>query len=183
MSGLPAGNCSHVFCIECLRSWRDRDGKSEDVIESGVHKKCPYCRTPSKFITPSSVFFPERHPGKAATIERYKASLARISCKYFTKSKPDDPFCPFGKDCLYRHERTDGTPHTFKHGTDYYMPLWRHRYRLDQSPEAGTQHPDAWSIEGLAIASSSAANFIFERITGTSRVCIYVTLLCTLTKY
>ncbi|TFY78815.1 hypothetical protein EWM64_g5196 [Hericium alpestre] len=117
-------DCSHIFCLDCLRTWRDRDGKNEDMLYSRVNKKCPYCRTASKFVTPSSLFYPTGHPGKAAAVERYKASMARIKCKYFLESKPNDRFCPFGRDCLYQHQNDDGTPYVFKHGTDYYMPRW-----------------------------------------------------------
>ncbi|THH13452.1 hypothetical protein EW146_g6767 [Bondarzewia mesenterica] len=125
-------DCSHVFCITCLRGWRDSD-KSEDIQLSGVNKKCPYCRAQSKFVTPSSHFYPHGHPGKTATIERYKASMARVACKYFEESKPDNPFCPFGSDCLYKHENVDGTQYIFSHGVDYYMAQWRMRRRQSRS--------------------------------------------------
>ncbi|KAA1468815.1 hypothetical protein DENSPDRAFT_771943 [Dentipellis sp. KUC8613] len=124
--GLLSG-CSHIFC--CLRNWRDREGKNEEMLFSHVNKKCPYCRTFSKSVTPSSHFYPDGHPGKAAAIERHKASTSRIPCRYFQESQPNDRFCPFGRDCIYLHENEDGTPYIFHAGVDHYMRV-RHNLTL-----------------------------------------------------
>ncbi|KAJ4000945.1 hypothetical protein F5050DRAFT_1561922 [Lentinula boryana] len=118
--GLLAG-CSHVFCITCLKEWRDPRAKSFDVVQSRVHKKCPMCRTPSKFITPSSLFYKHSDPRKEQTISAYKDSMARLPCRYFVQSKAKKPFCPFGKDCFYQHLNDDGTPYTFAEGVDASM--------------------------------------------------------------
>ncbi|KAH9072112.1 hypothetical protein EDB83DRAFT_196514 [Lactarius deliciosus] len=115
-------DCSHVFCIDCIRNWRGQESSSEDVTFSRLHKKCPYCRTLSKFVIPSSHFYPSGHPGKTAALERYKASLQRIPCRYFTASKPDSRYCPFGRDCMYQHQNEDGTPYIFNKGADFHMP-------------------------------------------------------------
>ncbi|KAH9166326.1 hypothetical protein EDB89DRAFT_1857551 [Lactarius sanguifluus] len=116
-------DCSHVFCIDCIRNWRGQESSSEDVTFSRLHKKCPYCRTLSKFVIPSSHFYPSGHPGKTAALERYKASLQRIPCRYFTTSKPDCRYCPFGRDCMYQHQNEDGTPYIFNKGADFHMPV------------------------------------------------------------
>ncbi|KAI8996578.1 hypothetical protein BD414DRAFT_408568 [Trametes punicea] len=120
--GLLSG-CSHVFCISCIKNWRGNDGKPDDIVEAGTTKKCPMCRAPSRFVTPSSYFYPEGHPKKVEVIERYKASMSRVKCKYFEKSRPEKRFCPFGKDCFYKHENSDGTPYVFEHGASYYMEV------------------------------------------------------------
>ncbi|KAI0305896.1 hypothetical protein B0F90DRAFT_937659 [Multifurca ochricompacta] len=114
-------DCSHIFCIDCIRNWRGQESSSDEVAFTHVQKKCPYCRTPSKFVTPSSHFYPGGHPGKAIIIERYKSSLQRIPCKYFTASSPDSRYCPFGHDCMYQHLNEDGTPYVFHKGVDHYM--------------------------------------------------------------
>ncbi|KAH9034656.1 hypothetical protein EDB84DRAFT_1588215 [Lactarius hengduanensis] len=106
----------------CIRNWRGQESSSEDVTFSRLHKKCPYCRTLSKFVIPSSHFYPSGHPGKIAALERYKASLQRIPCRYFTASKPDGRYCPFGRDCMYQHQNEDGTPYIFNKGADFHMP-------------------------------------------------------------
>lgn len=122
-------DCSHVFCIACIRNWRGQESMADDFQLSYVHKKCPYCRTPSKFVVPSSHFYPKDHPGKAITIERYKASLQRVPCKYFIASTPGHRYCPFGRDCMYQHLNEDGTPYIFSRGVDYYMPQRDRRLR------------------------------------------------------
>ncbi|KAI0714210.1 hypothetical protein C8T65DRAFT_573653 [Cerioporus squamosus] len=117
--GLLIG-CSHVFCLPCIKSWRGTEGKSVDILEAGTTKTCPMCRTTSRFVTPSSLFFADGDPKKAEAIEKYKHSMARIKCKYFERSSRKR-FCPFGKDCFYKHENEDGTPYVFPYGVEYYM--------------------------------------------------------------
>ncbi|OBZ73831.1 E3 ubiquitin-protein ligase makorin-1 [Grifola frondosa] len=107
----------------CIREWRDPDGKSNDIVSSGNTKRCPFCRVKSRFVTPSSHFYPEGHPGKLAIIEQYKASMARVPCRYFQKSPSSKRFCPFGKDCFYQHQNEDGTPYVFTLGVDHYMEV------------------------------------------------------------
>ncbi|KAF9453513.1 hypothetical protein P691DRAFT_658377 [Macrolepiota fuliginosa MF-IS2] len=117
--GLLSG-CSHIFCITCIRQWRDQKGQ----IEHGNIKKCPMCREPSKFITPSSRFWRHGHPEKERVTKAYKESMARVSCRYFQRSRQmgkTQPLCPFGKDCFYQHLNDDGTPHIFKNGADVCM--------------------------------------------------------------
>ncbi|KAI0820800.1 hypothetical protein BC628DRAFT_1329536 [Trametes gibbosa] len=120
--GLLAG-CSHVFCISCIKNWRESEGKSVDIIQAGTTKTCPMCRTSSRFVTPSTFFYAEGHPMKTLVIEKYKASMARVKCKYFEKSRPHNRFCPFGKECFYKHENADGTLFVFEHGAAYYMEV------------------------------------------------------------
>ncbi|GJE90973.1 hypothetical protein PsYK624_071200 [Phanerochaete sordida] len=118
--GLLPG-CSHIFCLQCIKNWRERKGKSEEVIFSGAIKKCPLCRTSSKFVVPSSVFYTQKDSRRAAAIEKYKASMARVPCKFFERSLPDDRYCPFGNDCFYQHRNADGTPYQFQRGVEYYI--------------------------------------------------------------
>ncbi|KZT27820.1 hypothetical protein NEOLEDRAFT_1059740 [Neolentinus lepideus HHB14362 ss-1] len=120
--GLLVG-CSHVFCIKCIREWRDASHKSSETVSSGVIKKCPYCRVEACFIAPSSLYYPEGHPGKERTIQKYKESMARVPCRYFGKSPPNDRFCPFGRDCFYQHQNEDGTPYVFDKGLRHYLPV------------------------------------------------------------
>ncbi|KAF7796341.1 hypothetical protein EIP86_007518 [Pleurotus ostreatoroseus] len=101
-----------------LLGWRDHKDKDSDLIYSGNTKKCPTCRTPSKFVTPSSIFYPNGHPGKELAIANYKDAMSRIPCKHFQESSPVDRFCPFGKDCFYQHLDLDGTPYVFEHGVE-----------------------------------------------------------------
>ncbi|KAH9935942.1 uncharacterized protein BXZ73DRAFT_45332 [Epithele typhae] len=112
--GLLLG-CSHVFCISCIKSWRGAGEKSSDIVEAGTTKTCPMCRTPSRFVTPSTIFVPEGDCRKSEIIEGYKASMSRVKCKYFEKSPVIKRFCPFGDDCFYLHEGLDGKAHKFNY--------------------------------------------------------------------
>lgn len=73
---------------QCIRQWRASSKKDSDVVTTETAKSCPYCRTSSRFVTPSSQFFPENHPRKAEIIARYRASMARVPCKYVDFSHP-----------------------------------------------------------------------------------------------
>ncbi|KAI0741936.1 hypothetical protein C8Q80DRAFT_1286496, partial [Daedaleopsis nitida] len=120
--GLLMG-CSHVFCMPCIKNWRNSQGKSTDILEAGTTKTCPMCRASSRFVTPSTVFYAEGDSKKHETAQKYKASMARIKCKHFEKSPANKRFCPFGKECFYKHENEDGTPYVFDRGADYYMEV------------------------------------------------------------
>ncbi|TFK92438.1 hypothetical protein K466DRAFT_480547 [Polyporus arcularius HHB13444] len=117
--GLLIG-CSHVFCLPCIKNWRGSEGKSSEILEAGTTKTCPMCRTTSRYVTPSSLFFAEGDPRKADAIEKYKNSMARVKCRYFERSSRKR-FCPFGKDCFFKHENDDGTPYVFSYGVEHYM--------------------------------------------------------------
>ncbi|KAF8586032.1 hypothetical protein K439DRAFT_1002083 [Ramaria rubella] len=149
--GLLSG-CSHAFCLnvccssqrliasetlridsiasQCIRKWREPEGKGVEMTDSRIHKTCPMCRVSTKFIVPSSRFYAQDSPHKADVIAKYKQSMARVPCRYFVHSKPGNRFCPFGRDCFYRHANADGTPYEFPHGVDVMMSIWpRHRRR------------------------------------------------------
>ncbi|KAF7308653.1 hypothetical protein HMN09_00714700 [Mycena chlorophos] len=115
--GLLTG-CGHIFCLPCLKQWRSNP--NPDVVESGNTKRCPMCRTESKFIVPSSKFYVHGHPDKEMAITRYKASMKRVDCKHFQRSLEtrSTPFCPYGRDCFYRHRNPDGTEYNPTHGID-----------------------------------------------------------------
>jgi len=152
-------SCSHICCLPCIRGWRDPTGKTPDLVESGNTKKCPYCRTPSKLITPSSVFYPSGDPRKNAMIESYKASMARMSCKYFERSTRR--YCPFGRDCFYQHKNRDGTTYVFPFGADYYLQRSRQRRR---------NHFSSTDYEGPVPGIARALAILRERLLGSSLI-------------
>ncbi|KAH8104134.1 hypothetical protein BXZ70DRAFT_968741 [Cristinia sonorae] len=145
---LPA--CSHIYCIQCIRDWRDRNGKSIEMVVTGNTKKCPLCRSLSPFVVPSSHFYPDGHPGKETMIEKYKASMARVACRHFQNSPPSDRFCPFGKDCFYQHLNSDGTPFIFEHGVSYYIKQASRR-RHHNSAENDAEDNNPW-LQDLSTA-------------------------------
>lgn len=44
-------NCSHPFCISCIRDWRSRTDEQGQATRS-----CPLCRTKSWFVIPSNIW-------------------------------------------------------------------------------------------------------------------------------
>jgi Ring finger domain len=91
-------NCSHVFCLECIREWRRQ--REQDKLNL---RKCPICRVESFFIFPSdTVLYGDK---KLEEMEKYKIGLSKIKCRY---EEGKDSKCPFGLSCLYLH--TGGLP-------------------------------------------------------------------------
>lgn len=114
--------CSHPFCLNCLRDWRKSSKKDIHLVFSNIIKTCPLCRAESRFITPSSRFYPLGDPKREELIAAYKESMARINCRYFEKSSPIKRFCPYGSDCFYKHEDPiTGTVHRFDYGVEKMM--------------------------------------------------------------
>ncbi|KAG6844636.1 hypothetical protein H0H87_005293 [Tephrocybe sp. NHM501043] len=127
------GGCNHIFCIDCIRKWRDPTGKGSDI--SNI-KKCPMCRAKCRYIIPSSRFCKDG-PEKQQIVQKYKDSMARVPCKHFASTKaknPNKPMCPFGKDCFYQHLNEDGTPYTFEHGAEISLHNWAQRNGLRHAP-------------------------------------------------
>lgn len=92
-------NCHHIFCLECIRTWR-----SSSNYEHKVVKACPECRTKSDFVTPTK-YWPENDQAKKNLIQSYKDNLQKIHCKFF---KRGDGLCPFGSKCFYLHMDRQG---------------------------------------------------------------------------
>ncbi|KZT59091.1 hypothetical protein CALCODRAFT_215166 [Calocera cornea HHB12733] len=73
-------------------------------------------------------------------IAAYKASMARVPCRYFARSlamNPPRPYCPYGKDCFYDHKLPTGDVHVFPHGADYYMTVHRDRTQRQRRSQFG----------------------------------------------
>jgi len=91
--------CDHAFCITCIKAWRSSGSLSDDRRS---RRACPVCRVPSDFVVPCFYFC--RDVEKAALIQRFRASRAKIPCRYFSQSG----FCPFRDDCMFGHVTADG---------------------------------------------------------------------------
>lgn len=158
--GLLEG-CNHIFCIGCIKKWRDPSGKPGDVVESGNTKKCPMCRTPSRFITPSSKFCIGGE--KADAIKAYQASMGRVPCRYFQTSlakNKNKPLCPFGRDCFYKHVKEDGTPFQFQGGVDVSM----RRHRAANWLEDNDFFHFPLDIDSLSLSDAEAVNLAMNRL-------------------
>lgn len=93
-------NCSHCFCLDCLRKWRQ-----EKQFENKIVRSCPECRVQSDFVCPSR-YWCETKEEKVQLIDDYKKALSNKACKYFNGGRGE---CPFGNRCFYLHALPDGT--------------------------------------------------------------------------
>lgn len=93
-------NCSHIFCLECIRTWRQAKN-----FENKIKRGCPTCRISSDFVCPSIVWVESREE-KDRLINDYKKACNTTHCKHF---KQGTGKCPFGNKCFYKHALPDGT--------------------------------------------------------------------------
>ncbi|XP_069823722.1 E3 ubiquitin-protein ligase makorin-1 isoform X1 [Dendropsophus ebraccatus] len=92
-------NCSHSYCLKCIRRWR-----SAKQFESKIIKSCPECRITSNFVIPSEYWVEEKEE-KQKLIQKYKEAMSNKSCRYFDEGRGT---CPFGGNCFYKHAYPDG---------------------------------------------------------------------------
>ncbi|XP_061298497.1 probable E3 ubiquitin-protein ligase makorin-1 [Pezoporus flaviventris] len=88
-------NCSHAYCLGCIRKWR----RSRD-FQSTVIKACPECRITSSYYIPHKYWVSEGAE-KEKLIKTFKARTGKIRCKFFAQNRG---CCPFKSDCIYLHE-------------------------------------------------------------------------------
>ncbi|XP_043944418.1 E3 ubiquitin-protein ligase makorin-1 [Protopterus annectens] len=92
-------NCSHTYCLKCIRKWRNAKH-----FESKIIKSCPECRITSNFVIPSEYWVEDKEE-KQKLIMKYKEAMSNKSCRYFDEGRGN---CPFGGNCFYRHAYPDG---------------------------------------------------------------------------
>lgn len=85
-------NCHHVFCLPCIREWRNQKEKQDRLNL----RKCPICRVDSFVIIPALHYMTGEEKAREKT--KYVEHLSMIPCKNFGKGQ-----CPFGSSCLYLH--------------------------------------------------------------------------------
>ncbi|XP_011196716.1 probable E3 ubiquitin-protein ligase makorin-1 [Zeugodacus cucurbitae] len=92
-------NCNHIFCLECIRKWRQAK-----QFEHKITRSCPECRVSSDFVCPSA-FWVETKEEKDKLLNDYRLALGVKDCKYFKKGSGK---CPFGNKCFYKHALPNG---------------------------------------------------------------------------
>ncbi|XP_063212930.1 probable E3 ubiquitin-protein ligase makorin-1 [Chroicocephalus ridibundus] len=92
-------NCSHAYCVGCIRKWR----RSRD-FQSVVIKACPECRVTSSYYIPHKYWVSDVAE-KEKLINTFKARTGKIRCKFFVRNRGR---CPFKSDCIYLHELPAG---------------------------------------------------------------------------
>lgn len=91
-------NCEDMFCLECLREWRNQKEKQDRANL----RRCPLCRVESFVVIPSSTFLVGEE--KRVEKDKYCKYLSSIPCKNYDRGNGS---CQFGSSCLYKH---DGEP-------------------------------------------------------------------------
>ncbi|CAF1229362.1 unnamed protein product [Didymodactylos carnosus] len=84
-------NCDHLFCFDCILTWR----KSNFEV---ARKCCPLCRKKSTFIAPSWRWF-SSDSDKRTIIDSHKIYLKSIPCRTLSHYGQ----CRFGNKCYYNH--------------------------------------------------------------------------------
>lgn len=88
--------CEHVFCMNCMLEWR----KSFDTLDQIEQKrKCPICRTYSRFVIASDTFY-QKSNDKARIIKEWMQIMKRETCPMYRR-------CPDGLDCIFWHDSRD----------------------------------------------------------------------------
>ncbi|XP_077155678.1 putative E3 ubiquitin-protein ligase makorin-1 isoform X1 [Ranitomeya variabilis] len=92
-------NCSHAYCVGCIKRWRKTRDFQHEVI-----KGCPQCRVKSSYFIPHRYWI-EDSDEKIQLIEDFKAKTGKIRCRFFLRS---NGYCPFKSECIYRHDMPHG---------------------------------------------------------------------------
>ncbi|XP_073526750.1 uncharacterized protein [Phyllobates terribilis] len=92
-------NCSHAYCVGCIKRWRKTRDFQHEVI-----KGCPQCRVKSSYFIPHRYWI-EDSDEKVQLIEDFKAKTGKIRCRFFLRS---NGYCPFKSECIYLHDLPHG---------------------------------------------------------------------------
>jgi hypothetical protein len=140
--------CKHVFCIDCLRKWRqNRTYKSE------VSRSCPECRQMSQLVLASHQWV-EDADEKRQLFQTYRDRLRLIHCRFDRKLR----VCPYGSACMYKHERprlSGMTSHQSSHNT----------YGSSTSASSGNS-ASAAAVAALASVSLAASSPMADHLAG-----------------
>lgn len=85
-------NCDHVFCYECVVSWK------RSKYNNAESESCPVCKVRSSFITPSKHWF-ENKDEKHRIIKKHRNHLKTLPCRYYLRHG----FCRYSDRCFYDH--------------------------------------------------------------------------------
>lgn len=99
-------NCSHAFCLDCIRDWRATYDKK---VSKSHYRTCPQCRVNSYLVIPSNRMIYEG-PMKDELIEEYCDALLEIPCRHFNGGKG---YCPFQNSCFYSHIGMNGEEYEY----------------------------------------------------------------------
>lgn len=181
----------------CIRKWRcsstsrsaPQDPYADDPNAlASTSKTCPLCRIRTRYIIPS-VTWPQDSTQKA-TIERvYLLRLSKIPCRYFTASlRPRErpvgptgragphtrrntgPWCPFGNECHYQHEKVPGVKYEFSEA-QVSRAMWGRRAavrRRNDSSFGDMERDLSASIDQLGVFPDWVIRFVDNPFTAES---------------
>lgn len=87
--------CNHVYCYECIMTWRKT---KNSTIGEDTTKSCPECRVTSLYVIPSRYYAID--DVKKRIIEQYKTNRKDTLCK-FEKNGVNN--CRFKDSCFFKH--------------------------------------------------------------------------------
>ncbi|CAF0738174.1 unnamed protein product [Adineta steineri] len=96
-------NCNHIFCFDCLSTWRQTGNKE-------TNRRCPLCRIRSTFIAPSWRCF-NNNNDKQLLINAHKLRLKNVPCQTLLRYG----YCRFGHRCFYNHHIRFQSSFLFNH--------------------------------------------------------------------
>lgn len=105
-------NCSHAFCLECIRDWRATYDKK---VKKTHYRTCPICRANSYLVIPSTRMIYDG-PLKDQMLDEYTEALANIPCKHFNQGRG---YCPFQNSCFYAHYLPNGEWYDYPFKQDF----------------------------------------------------------------
>ncbi|KAJ8905931.1 hypothetical protein NDN08_002432 [Rhodosorus marinus] len=86
-------NCTHAFCLECIREYRGNDFSGRTI------RACPICYVESDLVLPSFTFVLDPQKRKEL-FAGHTGRLSEIPCKHFSYGEGN---CPLGADCYFAH--------------------------------------------------------------------------------
>lgn len=100
-------SCDHIFCLACLREWRQPAAAAETPSNAHARfqsKACPMCRKVNRFIVPASFYV--KGAAKRRMLRSFRARTKDIPCRHIAASTAPtasstgaahgSPHCPFG---------------------------------------------------------------------------------------
>mmetsp|Transcript_23912 Transcript_23912/g.34392 ORF Transcript_23912/g.34392 Transcript_23912/m.34392 type:complete len:504 (-) Transcript_23912:227-1738(-) len=86
-------NCTHAFCLECIREYRGNDFSGRTI------RACPICYVESDLVLPSFTFVLDPQKRKEL-FAGHRGRLSEIPCKHFSYGEGT---CPLGANCYFAH--------------------------------------------------------------------------------
>ena len=107
--------CDHVFCVPCLRVWRQGIKRQQHTLpppdtqdfplqprraRAAMSHTCPLCRRVNHYVLPSRDFM--TGDTKQAYLRAYRVTMSQQPCRYYKATRPLSS-CPFFYQCFYAH--------------------------------------------------------------------------------